>query len=149
MKSRLSLIVCVVVSACTTAPRPPAAPAASSAPGGIRSTADQAQVGAGAAPVLPNAPLTSNSGAPVPGATATSLSASASAKPDAKLLKEGYQPANYHGQTMYCRVENPTGSRFSRKVCLSAEQIQAREQNVKDVLGTVRSDTSCAMLPCQ
>jgi hypothetical protein len=112
------------------------------------STADRALVGAArAAPAQPNAPLGSNGGAPAPGATATL--ASASAKPDATLLKEGYQPATYHGQMVYCRVENPTGSRFSRKVCLSVEQIHAREQNVKDVLGTVRSDTSCAMLPCQ
>ena len=134
----LPFIVSVVVSACASTPHQSATSAASVAPAVVSRAGDQAPVGAvGTAPAQPSAP------------PATAARASASTKPDAKLLHEGYQAANYHGQTVYCRVESPTGSRFARKVCLTPEQIRAREENAKEVLGTVRSDTSCAQLLCQ
>jgi len=134
----LPFIVSVVVSACASTPHQSATSAASAAPAVVSRAGDQAPVGAvGTAPAQPSAP------------PATAARASASTKPDAKLLHEGYQAANYHGQTVYCRVESPTGSRFARKVCLTPEQIRAREENAKEVLGTVRSDTSCAQLLCQ
>ena len=134
----LPFIVSVVVSACASTPHQSATSAASAAPAVVSHAGDQAPVGAvGTAPAQPSAP------------PATAARASASTKPDAKLLHDGYQAANYHGQTVYCRVESPTGSRFARKVCLTPEQIRAREENAKEVLGTVRSDTSCAQLLCQ
>ena len=134
----LPFIVSVVVSACASTPHQSATSAASAAPAVVSRAGDQAPVGAvGTAPAQPSAP------------PATAARASASTKPDAKLLHDGYQAANYHGQTVYCRVESPTGSRFARKVCLTPEQIRAREENAKEVLGTVRSDTSCAQLLCQ
>ena len=137
----LPFIVSVVVSACASTPHQSATSAASVAPAVVSRAGDQAPVGAvSTAPAQPSAPS-----AP----PATAARASASTKPDAKLLHDGYQAANYHGQTVYCRVESPTGSRFARKVCLTPEQIRAREENAKEVLGTVRSDTSCAQLLCQ
>jgi hypothetical protein len=140
-------MVCVVIAACTSAPHHPATPVASPAPGGVARAADQAPVeSSGAAPAQSGASLTSTAGAPVAGAAA--MSGSGSARADDNLLRKGYRAVNYRGELVYCRVESPTGSRFSRKVCLTREQIRAREENAKDVLGTVRSDTSCVMIGC-
>ena len=137
----LPFIVSMVVSACASTPHQSAPSAASSVPAVVSRAGDQAPVGAvSTAPAQITAPS-----APA----ATAARASASTKPDAKLLHEGYQAANYHGQTVYCREESPTGSRFARKVCLTPEQIRAREENAKEVLGTPRPDTSCSMLSCQ
>jgi len=141
MKALPLLIVSAAVCACASTPHQPATPAAAAAPAVVARAGDQPAVGASglarAQPSAPNAPPATAAGAP------------ASTKPDAKLLHEGYQAANYHGQTVYCRVESPTGSRFARKVCLTPEQIRAREENAKEVLGTVHSDSSCALLSCQ
>lgn len=140
MKALPLLIVSAVVSACASAPHPPVASTAVAAPEAVSRASGSAPAQPGAPDAQPNAtsaPLPSGSGA------------AASTKPDAKLLHEGYQAANYHGQTVYCRVESPTGSRFARKVCLTPEQIRAREENAKEVIGTVHSDSSCSMLSCQ
>jgi hypothetical protein len=67
---------------------------------------------------------------------------------DADLLREGYHPAMHRGQRMYCRADSVTGSRFSEKTCLTAEQIRQQERAAKDILGTVRPDATCAQMKC-
>lgn len=153
MKALPLLIVSAVMSACASAPHQPATPTAVAAPGAVSRAGDQPPVGAGGSAPAQSSPASAQLSAPSAPQPSGS-GAAASTKPDAKLLhekllQEGYQAANYHGQTVYCRVESPTGSRFARKVCLTPEQIRAREENAKEVLGTVRSDSSCSMLSCQ
>jgi hypothetical protein len=148
MKTLPLLIVSAVVSACASTPHQPATSAVSAAPAVVSPGGAQPAAGAnGSAPAQASAPSAQPNAASAP--LPSGSGAAASTKPDAKLLREGYQAANYHGQTVYCRDESPTGSRFARRVCLTPEQIRAREENAKDVLGTVHSDSSCSMLSCQ
>jgi hypothetical protein len=67
---------------------------------------------------------------------------------DAKLLQEGYRPATYHGQQLYCRKQSVTGTQFTTKVCLTADQIRDQEEQAKRLLDTVRPDTSCTQMKC-
>ena len=67
---------------------------------------------------------------------------------DAQLAKQGYQRKIYRGETVYCRVESQTASRFTGRVCRTADQIRANERDARDVRGTVRSDSTCMMTKC-
>lgn len=44
----------------------------------------------------------------------------------------GYKPEVHGGNTVYCRVEQQIGSRFSSKQCRSYEQLVADQQTGKD-----------------
>jgi hypothetical protein len=68
---------------------------------------------------------------------AAAAQAASSAQSDADLLKQGYRQTQLRGETVYCRRELVTGSRFSRNVCLTAQQIRDRAQQAKDDLQTV------------
>jgi hypothetical protein len=120
-----ALIVIVTVTACASRPPPHTAPAPAAA---VQPSA------------LPEA-VTLPPGAAAPAAAPEHAS-------DDKLVRAGYQPAMHHGKRVYCRVESQTGSRFASRVCLSAEEIRAREANAKEVLDTVRPDTTCALVKC-
>lgn len=85
---------------------------------------------------------------PVPGtAPGQAPVAAPSERPDPELIREGYHFTRYRGHAVYCRMESPTGSRFSSKVCLTAEQIRERERAAKEALGTVRPDSTCVQMP--
>jgi len=77
---------------------------------------------------------------PAPAASAVNATqAASSAEPDANqdLLKQGYKPAVHRGETVYCRREAVTGSRFSSQVCLTEQQIKDMQQRAKDDLQTI------------
>ena len=47
-----------------------------------------------------------------------------------RLLAQGYKPQKGRGDNvLYCRSEAPLGSRLEKKVCLSADQIKAVQQD--------------------
>jgi hypothetical protein len=51
-----------------------------------------------------------------------------------RLLAQGYKPQRGRGDNvLYCRSEAPLGSRLEKKVCLSADQIKAVQQDSKDI----------------
>ena len=93
-----------------------------------------------AKPLLP--PLARNPGGEM------AVSSAATPQSDAELLKQGYQRRIYRGQTVYCRVESQTGSRFTGKVCHTAEELRSTQRDAQQVLGTVRSDSTCTMTKC-
>ena len=79
-------------------------------------------------------PLAAQNTSPAPAV----LSPPAAGQPDANqdLLKQGYKPSVRHGETVYCRKQVVTGSRFTADVCLTQQQIKDREQQAKDDLQT-------------
>jgi hypothetical protein len=51
-----------------------------------------------------------------------------------RLLAQGYRPQKGRGDdVLYCRSEQPIGTRFAKKVCKTAEQIKSLTQDSKDV----------------
>jgi hypothetical protein len=54
----------------------------------------------------------------------------------ARLASEGYRLMTYQGRQMYCREEMMTGSAFSRRNCLSSEQLAERERRVREMVDT-------------
>jgi len=51
-----------------------------------------------------------------------------------QLLAQGYRPQKGRGDdVLYCRSEQPTGTRFPKKVCKSADQIKAQIRDSKDM----------------
>jgi hypothetical protein len=48
---------------------------------------------------------------------------------DKKLRAQGYKVETRGGEKIYCRVETLIGSRFDHKVCATAEQMAAMQQN--------------------
>ena len=121
-----------LLSACSSQSRQATAPPTTVAPAAELAAASPAP------PTTAVAAATSPPGAP----------ATANLTPDPQLLKEGYKVQTYHGQLMYCRTQEITGSYLTRKVCLTAEQIRARTENAREIMDTRRSDTSCAQLGC-
>lgn len=53
-------------------------------------------------------------------------------KVDASLVKAGYSVLMRHDQVFYCRNETITGQRIGTRVCLTAAQLQAERQNVRE-----------------
>jgi hypothetical protein len=54
----------------------------------------------------------------------------------ARLASEGFRLMVYQGRQMYCREEMVTGSAFSRRNCLTSEQLAERERRVREVVDT-------------
>ena len=54
------------------------------------------------------------------------------------LLSHGYKLETRDGRKFFCHSEAQLGTRFSTKVCRSAEQIAATRQNSKDYLNDVQ-----------
>ena len=51
-----------------------------------------------------------------------------------QLLGQGYRPQKGRGdEVLYCRSEQPLGTRFAQKVCKSADQIKAQIRDSKDM----------------
>lgn len=53
---------------------------------------------------------------------------------DGKLLAKGFQPELRGNVQLYCRTEVPTGTRFSRKACFTAEQLDENAKTARDML---------------
>lgn len=52
-----------------------------------------------------------------------------------QLLAQGYKPQKGRGDdVLYCRSEQPVGTRFAKRVCKSADQIKAQTQDSKELL---------------
>ena len=50
------------------------------------------------------------------------------------MLAQGYRPQKGRGDdVLYCRSEQPTGTRFPQKVCKTADQIKALNRESKDM----------------
>jgi hypothetical protein len=51
-----------------------------------------------------------------------------------QMLAQGYRPQKGRGDdVLYCRSEQPTGTRFPKKVCKTADQIKAQTRDSKDL----------------
>ncbi|MDB6013871.1 MAG: hypothetical protein JWL65_6121 [Gammaproteobacteria bacterium] len=51
-----------------------------------------------------------------------------------QLLAQGYRPQKGRGdEVLYCRSEQPLGTRFAQKVCKSADQMKAQNRDSKDM----------------
>jgi hypothetical protein len=51
-----------------------------------------------------------------------------------QLLAQGYKPQKGRGDdVLYCRSEQPVGTRFAKKVCKSADQLKAQTQDSRDL----------------
>jgi hypothetical protein len=51
-----------------------------------------------------------------------------------QMLAQGYRPQKGRGdEVLYCRSEQPLGTRFAQKVCKSADQIKAQNRDSKDM----------------
>jgi hypothetical protein len=51
-----------------------------------------------------------------------------------QILAQGYRPQKGRGDdVLYCRSEQPTGTRFPQKVCKTADQIKALTRESKDM----------------
>jgi hypothetical protein len=81
-------------------------------------------------------------------AKAPVMAAAAAAKPErlvlddktltnaevSQMLAQGYRPQKGRGDdVLYCRSEQPTGTRFPQKVCKTADQIKALNRDSKDM----------------
>jgi hypothetical protein len=66
-------------------------------------------------------------------ATATSANGAAPVPAVNKdLLKQGYHTGLRHGQLVYCRTEQLTGTRFKSQVCMSEAQILDEQKRARD-----------------
>ena len=63
------------------------------------------------------------------------------------LIKQGYRTGLRHGQLVYCRTEQLTGSRFKTEVCLSEGQVLDEQKRAKDSITAPRS-TRCLGPEC-
>ena len=97
------------------------------------------------APAAAPAAAATNVPAPAPAAASATVSTPADAaqtEADAKKaaaaerIKKsglgGYKPEVHGGNTVYCRVEQKIGSRFTEKQCRSFEQLMADHDRAKD-----------------
>jgi hypothetical protein len=81
-----------------------------------------------------------NPAAPAPAAEAATDANGRPLKPavNENLVKEGYRPSMRNGQLMYCRTEQPTGSRFTTQVCQNEAQILAAERWARDATNSAQ-----------
>jgi hypothetical protein len=63
------------------------------------------------------------------------------------LLKQGYRTGMRHGQLVYCRTEQLTGSRFKSDVCLSEGQVLDEQKRARDTM-TAPHRTQCLGPEC-
>jgi hypothetical protein len=66
---------------------------------------------------------------------------------NADLLKQGYRTGLRHGQLVYCRTEQLTGSRFKSEVCLSEGQVLDEQRRARDTMTAPRR-TQCLGPEC-
>jgi hypothetical protein len=84
-------------------------------------------------------PVAARNDAPPPTPPTEATAGPAGGEPAANLdlLKQGYKPVVHRGETVYCRKEMLTGSRFASQVCLTDRQIKDMQQRAKDDLQSV------------
>jgi hypothetical protein len=63
------------------------------------------------------------------------------------LVKQGYRTGLRHGQLVYCRSEQLTGSRFKSEVCLSEGQVLDEQKRARDTMTSPRR-TQCLGPEC-
>jgi hypothetical protein len=107
--------ICVALAACSTnEPAPAARPTAQSA-------------------VAPRAGTVATISPTASGPASADAGASESEKiKDREMRSMGYTPETHNGRTVYCRKEAPTGSRFEKKYCATAEDVEAAVQAAGD-----------------
>jgi hypothetical protein len=54
-----------------------------------------------------------------------------------QIMARGYKPESHDGRTVYCRREQPTGTRFPTKTCRTSAQIFEDEQQGKDAASRI------------
>ena len=107
------------------APAAPPAPAAAAAPPAAATPA--------AAPASATAAAVTSTTPPEdPAHAAAEAKKAAAAEKIKKSGFGGYKPEVHGGNTVYCRVEQQLGSRFSTKQCRSYEQLIADQQTGKE-----------------
>jgi hypothetical protein len=58
-----------------------------------------------------------------------------------QLLAQGYKPQKGAGDTvLYCRKEEVVGTRFEKKVCMTADQIKMATQESRDEVERIQRD---------
>jgi hypothetical protein len=67
---------------------------------------------------------------------------------DQDLVSRGYTPAIRHGQRVYCREQSVTGTHFTQKKCMTADQIKEAAESTKDYLNAPRPDANCSVMKC-
>ena len=63
------------------------------------------------------------------------------------LVKQGYRTGMRHGQLVYCRTEQLTGSRFKSEVCMSEGQVLDEQKHARDTMTSPRR-TQCLGPEC-
>lgn len=107
--------ICVALAACSTNESAPAA----------RSTAHSG--------VAPHAGTVATIMPTANGPASADTGATESEKiKDREMRSMGYTPETHNGRTVYCRREAPTGSRFEKKYCASAEDVEAAAKAAGD-----------------
>jgi hypothetical protein len=92
----------------------------------------------------------SGSPAVVPVSTAPAAAtgtAGGAPKINVDLVKAGYRTGLRHGQIVYCRTEQLTGSRFKSEVCLSEAQVLDEQKRARDTM-TAPHRTQCIGPEC-
>jgi hypothetical protein len=143
---RLAALI-TLVSACSSQPQRVPAPPAVTGSRAVQSGTGQVATSSQLSPAANQAQAQTQTQT---GAPAASPAAGAAPKlaVDPDLVKRGYSPAIYNGQRVYCRTETVTGSRFTQKVCMTAERIKEAEKLGKDFMNAPRTDTECAVTKC-
>ena len=88
--------------------------------------------------------------APAAATSGVSNGAQGEAAPDEHLLKEGYRTIKRAGRILYCKPEALTGTRFTSKVCLTANEIREQEARAKDMMHGLNQsrEEHCGGKPC-
>lgn len=63
------------------------------------------------------------------------------------LIKRGYVARTVHGNLLYCRQQQITGSMFENKVCLTEAQIKAADVDLREKMD--RTAPLCSTLECR
>jgi hypothetical protein len=58
-----------------------------------------------------------------------------------QILARGYRPEGHGGETLYCRSEQPLGTRFKTKTCKTSARILEDELRGKDVTTSAQRTT--------
>lgn len=122
--------------------------AAEPPPADAAKSATQASSTANAAPTAASAPAATTEPAAANKSAATNADGTkrvrliaGDAEADARIKKlkaAGYKPEMRNGEVVFCRREAVLGSRFEKKVCSTAEQLDAQAANGQDVADSVQ-----------
>ena len=123
----------VMLAACASTP---------ATPGG-----SSAATGGPASAPAPTASLAGDAGKAAPAATSAPATGSGSGPGDRP--PPGYKAKSRKGETLWCRTEEITGSRFGRELCWTPEELQRMlENNETEVFDLFRKQPACGMQGC-